>query len=134
VKKRTARKPKPRARRKAPVGVTPNACFLSGVAVTTAEFRALHALDAIQKGNLNAARRELGEIAKSMETAHRAAPACKVNHENVENLVRRPLSDAREGRQRILQLLSIISSCADKVRDRCMTEQIPDARATIKED
>jgi len=145
------RKPAKRTKAKAgppvkvPAGATPNACFISGAAVTESQFRAIRALEAMQAGERKSMENELSLASYSLETVRRVVQSCATNKEEIDALAKRTIAsfDAaekvgdrleresrlravrREAKQSILQVIAIARSCEEKVRDRCMPEQIP---------
>ncbi len=144
-----------RLKTQAPAGATPNACFVAGSAVTEAQFRGIRALEILtEKRNSKNMGNELSLASYGMEMLRRALPVCENNRVEVDALARktvaafaaaervddrleresRLLAVKREARQNILQIIAIIRSCEEKVRDRCMPEAIPSAKPVIVEE
>lgn len=147
--------PRRRLKTQAPAGATPNACFVAGSAVTEAQFRGIRALEILtEKRDLKGMENELSLATYGMEMLRRALPVCDSNRVEVDGLARKTAAAfaeaervgdrleresrlravKREARQNILQIISIIRSCEEKVKDRCMPEAIPSAKPVVVEE
>lgn len=144
-----------RLRTVAPAGATPNACFVAGSSVTEAQFRGIRALEALtERKGVKSMENELLLASYGLQMLRRALPVCENNQAEVDVLARKTVAAfaeaekvedrleresrlhavKREARQNILQIIAIVRSCEEKVKDRCMPEAIPSAKPVIAQE